>query len=133
MLNKLKYKSMNLSNKKIELIGNITSLPQKRRFANGKFLLRFSVLTEEIIKKDNKFEKTHNIHNVIMWGHNSNTSYDNLIKGSEVIVSGELISKSYITSSGDVRHISEILAESLLYRNLKSGINNNRLLTNKIA
>ncbi len=110
---------MNLRNR-VQLIGNLGADPKVREFESGKKMARFSVATTDVIKKDGKFEKSVCWHNVTAWGNVADIAEKYLVTGTEVIIEGRLVSDSYTDKSGNPRKISEILAESLLYRNIKS-------------
>lgn len=112
---------MNLRNR-VQLIGNLGSDPKVREFETGKKMARFSVATTDVIKKDGKFEKTVSWHNVTAWGNNAEIAEKNLVTGTEVIIEGRLVSSQYNDKSGTTRKISEIIAESLMYRNIKHAI-----------
>ncbi|HOZ30921.1 MAG TPA: single-stranded DNA-binding protein [Bacteroidales bacterium] len=115
---------MNLRNR-VQLIGNLGSDPKVRVFETGKKMARFSVATTDVIKKDGKFEKAVSWHNVTAWGNNAEIAEKNLVTGTEVIIEGRLISSQYNDKSGNPRRISEIIAESLMYRNIKHAISKN--------
>jgi len=115
---------MNLRNR-VQLIGNLGSDPKVKEFESGKKMARFSVATTDVIKKDGKFEKAVCWHNVTAWGNNAEIAEKNLVTGTEVIIEGHLVSNQYNDKSGNPRKISEIIAESLLYRNIKHAISKN--------
>lgn len=115
---------MNLRNR-VQLIGNLGADPKVREFESGKKMARFSVATTDVIKKDGKFEKSVSWHNVTAWGNNAEIVEKNLFTGTEVIIEGRLVSSQFNDRSGNPRKISEIIAESLLYRNIKHAVSKN--------
>lgn len=117
---------MNLRNR-VQLIGNLGADPKVREFESGKKMARFSVATTDVIKKDGKFEKSVCWHNVTAWGNVADIAEKHLVTGTEVIIEGRLVSDSYTDKSGNPRKISEILAESLLYRNIKSVVSKSNI------
>lgn len=112
---------MNLRNR-VQLIGNLGASPKIREFESGKKMARFSVATNSLEKRNGKFEKTVNWYNVTAWGKSAEIAEQKLSKGSEVIIEGKLVSNTYTDGDGNLRKVYEILAESLLYRNIKSAI-----------
>jgi single-strand DNA-binding protein len=117
---------MNLRNR-VQLIGNLGADPKVREFESGSKMARFSVATNEVIKKEGKFEKIVNWYNVTTWGNVAEIAEKYLVTGTEVIVEGRLVSNSFNDKSGNPRKISEILAESLLYRNIKHAVSKNSI------
>jgi single-strand DNA-binding protein len=117
---------MNLRNR-VQLIGNLGADPKVREFESGKKMARFSVATTNIVKREGKFEKTVCWHNVTAWGNNAQIAESHLVSGTEVIIEGTLINSEFKDKSGNPRKISEILAESLLYRNIKHVVSKNSI------
>ena len=121
---------MNLRNR-VQLIGNLGAEPTVREFESGKKMARFSVATNAVVKKDGKFEKVVNWYNVTAWGITAEVAEKNLVKGTEVIIEGKLISNTYNDKDGNLRKMSEVLVESLLYRNIKNAIADAKLIDGK--
>jgi len=115
---------MNLRNR-VQLIGNLGADPKVREFESGSKMARFSVATNEVIKKEGKYEKIVNWYNVTAWGNVAEIAEKYLVTGTEVIVEGRLVSNSFNDKSDNPRKISEVLAESLLYRNIKHAVSKN--------
>lgn len=112
---------MNLKNR-VQLIGNLGAAPKIKELKEGGKMARFSVATNSVEKRNGKFEKTVNWYNVTAWGKTAEIVEQKLSKGSEVIIEGKLVSNSYTDLNGNVRKFYEVLAESLLYRNIKTAI-----------
>ncbi len=121
---------MDLRNR-VQLIGNLGATPKIREFESGKKMARFSIATNSLVKKDGKFEKRVEWYNVTAWGHPAELAEQNLQKGSEVIIEGKLVSNTYSDKDGHTHKISEVLAESLLYRNIKSAISKAEIAKNQ--
>lgn len=117
---------MNLRNR-VQLIGNLGADPKVREFESGSKMARFSIATNEVIKKDGKFEKIVNWYNVTAWGNVADIVEKHLVTGTEVILEGRLITNSFNDKAGNPRKISEIMAESILFRNLKHAIEKSRI------
>jgi single-strand DNA-binding protein len=117
---------MNLRNR-VQLIGNLGTNPQVRDFENGKKMARFTVATSDIYKKDGKFVKSTQWHNVIAWGKTAEIAEKNLKIGAEVVIEGCLLNNKFEDREGKTKHISEILAESVMFRNIKNAIESNKL------
>jgi single-strand DNA-binding protein len=127
----LNFKKMNLRNR-VQLIGNLGAEPSVKEFESGKKMARFSVATNAVVKKDGKLEKSVNWYNVTAWGNTAIVAERNLAKGTEVIIEGKLVSSSYTDKSGNPRKVSEVLAESILYRNIKHAIETAKISDDKV-
>ena len=110
---------MNLRNR-VQLIGNLGSQPQVKEFENGKKLARFSLATTDVYKKDGKYVRDTQWHNVVAWNRTVDVLLDREIStGSEVIVIGSVMSGKFIDRNGNERIVSEITADSIMVRRLK--------------
>ncbi len=109
---------MNLRNR-VQLIGNVGSEPQVKEFASGKKMARFNLATDDVRKENGKIVKHTQWHNVIAWDKNAEVAEENISIGTEVVIQGRVINNSYKDKDGNLRKISEVLAESMLYRNIK--------------
>lgn len=123
---------MNLRNR-VQLIGNLGSEPVIRDFGNNKKMARFSVATQDIYKKDGKFVKDVQWHSVVAWDKIAETAEKNMGKGTEVVIDGRLIRRSYNDKNGDKQYISEIIAEALLFRNKNIAVQTELEFENKRA
>ncbi len=121
---------MNLRNR-VQLIGNVGNEPQIKEFQSGKKMARFRLATDDVKKVDGKFIKHTEWHNVTAWGKIADLTAENINVGTEVVVTGRIINNSYKDSDGNTRRISEILAESLIYRNIKSAVSKTNGSDNK--
>ncbi len=123
---------MNLRNR-VQLIGNLGAEPIVKEFGNNKKLARFSVATQDIYKKDGKLVKDLQWHSVVAWDKIAESVEKNLVKGSEVVIDGRLIRRSYNDKNGEKQFISEIIAESLLFRNRNIAVQTELEFENKRA
>lgn len=110
---------MNLRNR-VQLIGNVGSEPQVKEFQSGKKMARFRMATDDVKKVNGKFIKHTEWHNVTAWGKIADLTKENIQVGTEVLITGRVINNSFKDKDGNMRKISEILAESLIYRNIKN-------------
>ncbi len=86
---------------KVQLIGNLGNDPQIIKLENGNALAKFPLATNEsyLNKKGERVENTQ-WHNVIAWGKTAEIIEKLLKKGTEVIVEGKLINRSYDDEKG---------------------------------
>ncbi len=109
---------MNLRNR-VQLIGNVGTTPFIKSFESGKKMASFIMATDDVKKVNGKFVKRTDWHKVITWGKNAEITEANIFKGSEVVINGVLINKTFTDRDGITRKVSEILADSLIYRKIK--------------
>jgi single-strand DNA-binding protein len=106
---------MNLKNH-VQLIGNLGAIPVVKETANGQKMARFSIATTESYKEDGKnVEKTY-WHNIIAWGKMAETIEQKCEKGTEVVLNGKLVSRSYDDPSGAKKYITEVVVSEIICR-----------------
>lgn len=100
---------------KVQLIGNLGNIPEIKNTESGKKLARFSIATNEnyLNVKGEKITET-TWHNLIAWGKLADIAEKYLKKGSEVVIGGKLINRSYNDKEGNKKLITEIQVSELL-------------------
>ncbi len=100
---------------KVQLIGNVGNAPEVRNLDSGKKVASFSIATNEFFK-NSKGEKVQNTqwHNIIAWGKTAEIVEQYVSKGKEVAIEGKLTSRSYETTEGEKRYVTEIVANEIL-------------------
>jgi len=100
---------------KVQLIGNLGNAPEIKNTENGKKLARFSIATNENYRnaKGEKVTET-TWHNLIAWGKLADLAEKFLLKGTEVVIEGKLINRSYTDKDGNKKYISEVQVNELL-------------------
>jgi single-strand DNA-binding protein len=100
---------------KIQLIGNLGNAPDVKNTENGKKMARFSIATSEDYRNA-QGEKVRDTtwHNIVAWGKLAEIVEKFLVKGSEVIVEGKLINRSYIDKDGIKKYITEVQVNELM-------------------
>ncbi|MDD4148696.1 MAG: single-stranded DNA-binding protein [Bacteroidales bacterium] len=104
---------MNLKNRVI-LIGEVVAEPIYREFMQGKSLTRFSVKTIDTFKRNNEVVKETMWHNIAAWNETSQTARKKLFAGCEVVVDGHLVNRKYTDKTGEIRFITEVVADTIL-------------------
>ena len=109
---------MNTIKNKVQLIGNLGNDPEIINLESGKTLAKFSIATNERYK-NSKGEKVTETqwHNIIAWGRTATLAEKFLQKGKEVAIEGKLTSRSYETSTGEKRYVTEVVCNELLMLN----------------
>ena len=100
---------------KVQLIGNLGANPEIRNTESGKKLARLSVATNESYRnaKGEKVTETQ-WHQVVAWGKTAGIVEKYLFKGSEVVIEGKLITRSYTDKDGNKKYSTEIQVSELL-------------------
>jgi len=111
---------------KVQLIGNVGNAPEIKDLESGKKVASFSLATNEFYK-DSKGEKVQDTqwHNVVAWGKIADIVESYVGKGKEIALEGKLTSRSYETSDGEKRYVTEVIASEILLLGSKNGNNTN--------
>ena len=106
---------------KVQLIGNLGNAPEIKNTESGKKLARFSIATNENYRnaKGEKVTET-TWHNLVAWGKVADLAEKFLLKGTEVVIEGKLINRSYTDKDGNKKYISEVQVNELLLLNSKA-------------
>jgi single-strand DNA-binding protein len=104
----------NLRNR-VQLIGNLGADPEIKHLESGKTLARFSLATSEHYtnQQGEKVSET-TWHYLVAWEKKAEIIEKYLKKGSEVLIEGKLVNRSYETQEGEKKYISEVLVNELL-------------------
>jgi len=100
---------------KVQLIGCLASEPDVRSTETGKKWARFSIATNEVYRnaKGEKVTETQ-WHNLIAWGKVAEIAEKFLKKGSEIVVEGKLISRTYTDKDGTKKYVTDVQVSELL-------------------
>jgi len=106
---------MNALRNKVQLIGHLGNVPELKNTENGKRLARFSIATNETYQnaKGEKVTET-TWHNLVVWGKLADLAEKILQKGTEVIIEGKLINRSYNDKDGNKKSLSEVQVYELM-------------------
>lgn len=99
----------------IQLIGHLGKDVEFKKFNSGKTKSSFSLATNDYYKNSEgeKVEETQ-WHNVVAWGKTSELMQTMLKKGSEVLIKGKLVNRSYEDNEGNKKYISEVVASDFV-------------------
>jgi single-strand DNA-binding protein len=99
----------------VKLIGHLGKDPEIRTFDSGKKMATFTIATTDSYKNQ-KGEKVKDTqwHNLVIWGKLADVAGQYLKKGKEVAIEGKLVHRSYETSAGEKRYITEINVNEML-------------------
>lgn len=106
---------MNALKNKVQLIGNLGNDPEIITLDGGKKLAKLQIATNETYKNATGEKITDTQwHNLVAWNKTAEIVEKYLKKGKEVMVEGKLTSRSYETSAGEKRYITEVVVNELL-------------------
>tara|TARA_R100000935_G_scaffold46551_1_gene69994 strand:+ start:186 stop:584 length:399 start_codon:yes stop_codon:yes gene_type:complete len=120
----LNFSIMSTLRNKVQLIGNVGNAPEIKNLESGKKVASFSIATNEFYK-DSKGEKVQDTqwHNIIAWGKIADIVESYVGKGKEIALEGKLNSRSYETSEGEKRYVTEVIVSEILLLGSKNGNN----------
>jgi len=122
---RLKQTSMSTLKNKVNLIGRLGAKPVAQSFDSGAKKMRLSVATNERFKnKKGEWEDNTQWHTVIAWGKMCDRIERVLDKGSEVVIEGRIVNRSYETKEGEKRFSTEIELNEFVVLNGKKQENN---------
>ena len=100
----------------VQLIGRLGKDPEIKTFEKSKRKLATVLLATNETYTNQKGEKVQDTqwHNLVVWGRLVNIVSNYLKKGSEIAIEGKLVHRSYETSNGEKRYITEINVNDLV-------------------
>jgi len=107
----------------ILIAGNLTCDPSFRKTTNGTPVANFFIASNRKFK-DNNGQWRENVCyiGVVAWYKLAESCYENIKKGSAVIVDGELQSRSWRNDDGSSRNVIEIKARRIQFLNRKDSL-----------
>lgn len=111
---------------KVILVGNLVRDPELSKTNNGTAVCNFSIaVNRDYTNADG--EKDADFFNITVWRGRAETCGKYLKKGSKVGVVGSLQNRNYEDKDGIIRHVTDIIAETVEFLSSKSnGENNDR-------
>jgi single-strand DNA-binding protein len=106
----------------VRLIGHLGEEPKVKKLESGKRVASFSIATNEVyrdVKGEKRSEATW--HRLVAWDKQADIVEKYLKKGSEIAIDGKITNRSYEDKNGEKHYITEILVNSLLMLDKKSG------------
>ena len=104
---------MNALKNSVQLIGNLGKDVELKTFENGNTVINFPLATNEsYVNADGEKVENTQWHSVVAWGKKAETMANLLSKGTQVIVQGKLVYKSYDAKDGSKRYVTEVMANN---------------------
>jgi len=100
---------------KVQLMGHLGMNPDIRQVADNKKMARFSMATNETYRDAKGMKQTETQwHNLVAWGKVAELAEKFLTKGSEIMIEGKLVNRSYTDKEGVKKYITEIQVNEIL-------------------
>lgn len=99
---------MNSMRNRVQLIGHLGRDPECLEIGDRK-LVKFSLATDQKFKNaEGEWETITTWHHVVAWGKIASQMEKVLTKGSEIMLEGKIVNRSYEDKNGQKRYVSEI-------------------------
>ncbi|WP_163193773.1 single-stranded DNA-binding protein [Clostridium thermarum] len=109
---------------RIFLIGRLTKDPDMKIIEDtGKIITRFTLAVEREYRNANG-ERDVDFFPIVVWGKRAEAASEYLTKGSLISVCGRLANRSYEDEHGVRRYVSEVIADSFQFLDLKKAEEN---------
>lgn len=109
----------NLRNQ-VQLIGRLGADPEMTELSTGSQKAFMSIATSETYQNKSGEKVTDTQwHNVVAWNGNAKYAKSYLTKGTEVMVQGKLVNRSYEDKTGTTRYVTEVIVDQMLILNKK--------------
>lgn len=112
---------------KVMILGRLGRDPEKKYTTSGIAVCNFSVATSESVKKGTSFEEKTEWHKIIVFGNQAETVSKYVKKGSLVFIEGRIQSRSYQDKEGHEKYITEIIANSVRFLDMKESGSSDRV------
>ncbi len=100
---------------RVQLIGYIGKDPVITTTSKGNKLAKISLATDNFFKKESgKRIKITTWHDVVAWAKNAEEAENNFVKGSHILVEGQIVHRTYPDYTGHTRYVTEIKAQMLM-------------------
>src|SRR5690554_3388198 len=95
----------------VQLIGNMGIDPEITNYDNGKKRVRFTLATNERYVKNNGEKETKTFwHTIYAWGPTANYIVKATKKGTQLALTGKIVTKQYLSKNGKPRTYTSIEA-----------------------
>ena len=100
---------------KVQLIGNVTAVPEIRETPSGQKVATFSLATNRSWKDATGVKQDQaEYHNIVVWGNLAGIVESYVTKGKKIYAEGRLQTRSWEDQAGQKKYKTEIVCESLI-------------------
>jgi single-strand DNA-binding protein len=98
-----------------QLIGYVGKDPVITTTMKGSKLAKINLATDFFFKNEQGKEvKITTWHDVVAWAKNAEEAENNFVKGSHIMVEGQIVYRTYKDHVGHTRYVTEIKAQTLM-------------------
>jgi single-strand DNA-binding protein len=97
----------------VRLLGNMTQDVELRYTANGTAVANFSVATNRRYKQNEEWKDAVEFHNIVVWGNLAQNVAQRSKKGTRILVTGRLQTRSWEGQDGQKRYKTEVVADDV--------------------
>lgn len=105
----------NLNLNKVIIAGRLTADPELKQTQSGISVVTFTVAVNRQYSKDEQKQKEADFLNVTAWRTTADFVARYFKKGSAICVCGSLRTRSYTAQDGSNRHVTEIMADDVMF------------------
>jgi len=98
----------------VVLLGNVGQKPESKVSPNGTVMAKFSLATNEKIKKGDVWEEKADWHNVVAFGKTAEYANKYIEKGNRVHIEGKLSVNQWTDDNGNKRVSVDVIAHRLV-------------------
>ncbi|MDR2010246.1 MAG: single-stranded DNA-binding protein [Bacteroidales bacterium] len=109
----------------IQVTGQLKEKSEIKNFKNGHKLIRIQIIAPLIIKEKGRLISKNKRLIAVAWDKTAEKIEENILKDTEIILNGYWTANETTNTTDNVKKISEILIESISYRNIKHSIKRN--------
>lgn len=96
--------------------GNFVTTPELKQTQSGKSVISFRLAWSETYKET----KSELYINCVAWGYTAEFISKYFVKGSQIVIEGRLVSRSYEDESGTKKYVTELIVENCHFSGYKN-------------
>jgi|SRR6185437_1975369 len=100
---------------KVYILGRLGKDPEVKSVTGGKNVARIVVATSETWIKDGQKQERTDWHTIVVWGKLAELCGKYLKKGSQALFEGKIQTRSYESTAGEKKYVTEIIADSVQF------------------
>ncbi len=97
----------------VKILGNLTADPELRYTSQGTAVVNFSVATNRSFRQNDEWKDDTQYHNVVAWANLAENFTQRAHKGTRVLITGRLQTRSWEDNEGNKKYKTEIIADDI--------------------
>ncbi len=98
---------------KVELLGNLTDDVELRYTPSGAAVCNFSIATNRSYRSQDEWKDETEFHNIVVWGNLAEGFAQRVKKGTRVLITGRLQTRSWDGQDGQKKYKTEVVADDV--------------------